>query len=139
MVADLNRLVFSLRNNNYLRLRPFAACAFSVFQGLKDENYYLFVFFSCKFSSFCHRKFRSYGFAILRLCVPYFLSFRPHKGFKRLTDPQIKKPKIFRHEIKQEQEKPSDIEQQPPFGDPKYSNKLLQKRGGGYKTNWNII
>ena len=30
---------------------------------------------------------------------------------------------------KQEQDKSSDIEQQPPFGDRKYSNTLPQKRG----------
>ena len=41
----------------------------------------------------------------------------------------------------QEQDKSSDIEQQPPFGDRKISNiKPQKKRGGGvYKTNRNII
>ena len=39
----------------------------------------------------------------------------------------------------QVQDKSSDIEQQPPFGDGKYSNTLPRKRGGGYKTNGNII
>ena len=34
-----------------------------------------------------------------------------------------------------EQDKSSDIEQQPPFGDHSYSNTLPQNRGGGYKTN----
>ena len=39
----------------------------------------------------------------------------------------------------QEQDKSSDFEQQSPFGDRKYSNTLPQKKGGGYKTNRNII
>ena len=38
----------------------------------------------------------------------------------------------------QEQDKSSDIEQQPSFGDRKISNIQPQKRGG-YKTNRNII
>ena len=37
-----------------------------------------------------------------------------------------------------EQDKSSDIEQQLPFGDRKYSNTLPKKKGG-YKTNGNII
>ena len=40
---------------------------------------------------------------------------------------------------KQEQDKSSDIEQQPPFGDRKISNIQPQNRGGGFKTNRNII
>ena len=36
------------------------------------------------------------------------------------------------------QDKSSDKEKQPPFGDRKYRNTLLQKRRG-YKTNGNII
>ena len=40
----------------------------------------------------------------------------------------------------QEQDKSSDIEQQPPFGDRKISNIQPQnRRGGGFKTNRNII
>ena len=39
----------------------------------------------------------------------------------------------------QEQDKSSDIEQQPPFGDRKISNIQPPNRGGGYKTNRNII
>ena len=39
---------------------------------------------------------------------------------------------------KQEQDKSSDIEQQPPFGDRKISNIQPQNRGE-YKTNRNII
>ena len=38
----------------------------------------------------------------------------------------------------EEQDKSSDIEQQPPFGDRKISNIQPQNRGG-YKTNRNII
>ena len=38
-----------------------------------------------------------------------------------------------------EQDKSSDIEQQPPFGDRKISNIQPQNRGGGLKTNRNII
>ena len=38
-----------------------------------------------------------------------------------------------------EQDKSSDIEQQPPFGDRKISNIQHQNRGGVYKTNRNII
>ena len=34
----------------------------------------------------------------------------------------------------QEQDKTSDIEQQQPFGDRKYSNKLPQKKGGGLQN-----
>ena len=36
--------------------------------------------------------------------------------------------------ILEEQDKLSDIEQQPPFGDRKISNIQPQNRGGGYKT-----
>ena len=39
----------------------------------------------------------------------------------------------------QEQDKSSDIEQQPPFSDRKLSNTQPQNRGWVYKTNWNII
>ena len=39
----------------------------------------------------------------------------------------------------QEQDKSSDIEQQPSFGDRKISNIQPQNRGGGFKTNRNII
>ena len=40
----------------------------------------------------------------------------------------------------EEQDKSSDIEQQPPFGDRKISNIQPQNRGGGgVKTNRNII
>ena len=38
-----------------------------------------------------------------------------------------------------EQDKSSDIEQQPPFGDRKISNIQPQNGGGGVKTNRNII
>ena len=41
----------------------------------------------------------------------------------------------------QEQDKSSDIKQQPPFGDRKYSNTLAQRRGGGTKptgTSYNL-
>ena len=41
--------------------------------------------------------------------------------------------------ITQDQDKASDIEQQPPFGDRKISNIQPQNKGGGYKTNRNII
>ena len=44
--------------------------------------------------------------------------------------------------MEQGQEKSSDIEQQPPFGDRKYNNTLPQKRGvwlWGYTINGNII
>ena len=43
------------------------------------------------------------------------------------------------HIYLQEQDKSSDIEQHPPFGDCKYSSTLPQKRGGGLKTIGNII
>ena len=39
----------------------------------------------------------------------------------------------------QKQDKSSDIEQQPPSGDRKISNIQPQNRGGGFKTNRNII
>ena len=39
----------------------------------------------------------------------------------------------------QEQDKSSDIEQQPLFGDRKESNTQPKERRGGYKTNGNII
>ena len=39
----------------------------------------------------------------------------------------------------QEQDKSSDIEQQPPFGDHKISNIQPKNRGRGFKTNRNII
>ena len=39
----------------------------------------------------------------------------------------------------QEQDKSTDIEQHPPFGDRMKSNTLPQTGGGGYKTNGNII
>ena len=39
----------------------------------------------------------------------------------------------------EEQDKSSDIEQQPPFGDRKISNIQPQNWGGEYKTNRNII
>ena len=38
------------------------------------------------------------------------------------------------YENSQEQDKSSDIEQQPPFGDRKLSNIQPQNRGGGFKT-----
>ena len=43
----------------------------------------------------------------------------------------------YSKETIQEQDKSSDIEQQPPFGNRKYSNTLPQK-GEGDKTNENI-
>ena len=45
----------------------------------------------------------------------------------------------FIHAELDEQDKSSDIEQQPPFRDRKYSNTLPQKSGRGFKTNGNII
>ena len=39
----------------------------------------------------------------------------------------------------EEQDKSSDIEQQPPFGDRKKAIFSLKIGGGGYKTNRNII
>ena len=39
----------------------------------------------------------------------------------------------IRTNLIQEQDKSSDIEQQPPFSDRKYRNTLPQKRGGGTK------
>ena len=42
-------------------------------------------------------------------------------------------------ESSEEQDKSSDTEQQPPLGDRKISNIQPQNRGGGYKTNRNII
>ena len=51
--------------------------------------------------------------------------------------PMLRRP-FYKRKI-QEQDKSSDIEQQPPFGDRKISNIQPQNRGGGYKTNRNII
>ena len=46
---------------------------------------------------------------------------------------------LLRQKELQEQDKSSDIEQQPPFGDRKISNIRPQNREGGYKTIKNII
>ena len=47
--------------------------------------------------------------------------------------------KILPAHMIHEQDKSSDIEQHPPFGDRNESNTHPQNRSGGYKTNGNII
>ena len=65
--------------------------------------------------------------------------FLNEKRGKRLEKILILNVQKFSFNIK-EQDKSSDIEQQPPFGDRKISNIQPQNRGGGgYTTNRNII
>ena len=58
----------------------------------------------------------------------------------RRPDTEVQENEWSQAEHMQEQDKSSDIDQQPPFGDRKISNIQPQnKGGGGYKTNRNII